>query len=962
MHNHHYPLSLTLFLGTSLAVLTGLVNASPGRAAPATPHVAVFAQPGFPYYMVSTGVSPASIARGLEKAGVRADLLDVGALSDPAVLNVRDYTALVMPYGNTFPQQALANLQAFHHAGGCLVLSGVPFTHPCVCMSAAGWTSNRGWGENARTSTQAHTGRLSLELKGRAGDWEGVASARRPVKPGQGVELSSWVQEARGSDKGDDWVFARFFNRAGDFVAQSGAKITPGSGWHFVTAKFVVPAGADTLDVSAQIRSAGRTVRIDDIALSVDEKDVPLPNPGFETPGRDWSDMGHHGEAALFGPDGMGVGGFAPGGTAPVKIAAGDPLALASLGRDWSKGGSPQVIDTQSLPAGDTVIPALVEGDRPVAALIVHNDAAFRGAVDGWTKHPDTGDSDAYDTEQILERTAVAILVKKGLVTPEQQHNDLAVLDGLPKPVILSNLKLPDMPRPYLTFQPTMPAPARHLYVADVSSLTRDEKVLLISLQGIVNRAQPRIYLEFDADDRFWFEQMQKQGQTDDPIPVVDADSLLGTFRKDIKGAVVADPNIYLSPCVAVDLAGIDDLVISTPELAKKFNLPIRQDLRGRFTDDADALRYARTELWPRLNPYLSICLDPPLLDSGAIDQIIAARGSCFWVTGPKAQDKPGANTAAEKAELEATLAQMPLNAVVRGFWWHGDGQGLDEGPGVSLGSRFGKVTVVSDYVSNFSVLGGVQIPSLKQKLQPAAPKLDRSKVYVAITMSDGDNLCTWRGFFRQYFTDPDHGKFPVGWGMGPTLIDCAPTIAKWYYDHAAPTDEFLCDVSGIGYIYPPDWATALKDRDGAFKSFYDWTQQYMKRMDMHTLRLMNVRTEDIPHVGSLLPAVQFLMPDYGFAGERTYSQFTYSLPTGQAVFRAMMSDRGPQRLADQIRTRVGATRPAFANAFVWNWGSKLSDLKKMLEILGPDYVAVTPSQLYALYQEATGKGAAPGG
>jgi hypothetical protein len=53
------------------------------------------------------------------------------------------------------------------------------------------------------------------------------------------------------------------------------------------------------------------------------------------------------------------------------------------------------------------------------------------------------------------------------------------------------------------------------------------------------------------------------------------------------------------------------------------------------------------------------------------------------------------------------------------------------------------------------------------------------------------------------------------------------------------------------------------------------------------------------------------------------------------------------------VRGSVGQTRPAFVNAFIWNWGSKLSDLKAMLDLLGPEYVAVTPTQLNALYREA---------
>ena len=153
--------------------------------------------------------------------------------------------------------------------------------------------------------------------------------------------------------------------------------------------------------------------------------------------------------------------------------------------------------------------------------------------------------------------------------------------------------------------------------------------------------------------------------------------------------------------------------------------------------------------------------------------------------------------------------------------------------------------------------------------------------------------------------------------------------------------------------MYPPDFAANLKDKDGALKDFYGWTQTYMQRMNMETARFMNVDAPAIARAGQDLPNVKFLMPDYGFQGEKTYPEFTYTLPTGQPVFRAIMYGPGAQSLADQIRSRVGTQRPAFINAFVWNWGSKLSDLKKMLDILGPGFVPVTPSQLNALYQQA---------
>ena len=787
-------------LSITLALLS-LLTAS----AFAAPRVAVFSQAGFPVYGVPSDLSPKQIAADLRTAGVSADPLDVKALADPAQLNVKTYAAVILPYGNSYPQVAFANLRAFHQAGGCLVLSGIPFTH-AVAADAQG----------------------------------------------------------------------------------------------------------------------------------------------------EWKDLGHDSAPALFGADGIGVGGFRGGPAGKALIPANDPLALTGLKLDWGFGEDAQALDPATLPVGVQVLPILTAGGQPTSALLVHKGDAFAGAVDVWTATAFRDESlKAYVMEQLLTRGTVAALAQKGVLPPTGKTTALAALDTLPHPRIYAGLTLPTPPRPYPTLQPKTPPPARHLYVADVRHLTHDEQLLLTSLQGLVNRTQPRIYLVASDDDSFWLQAMQDQGQTGAPLPVSDPMTLLKTFKSAYKGAVVADPKVYLSPCIAVDIAGIDSLVIATPELAARLGLTVKNDLRGKFKNDADALHYARTTLLPRLNPYLCLCLDPPLLGS-QVDDIIAARGMAFWITGPKAQDRPGADEAAERAEIEATFAQMPLGAVVRGFWWHGDGVGIDETPGVSLGSRFGKITTVSDYVANYSVLSGVPIPALKQKTQPPAPKYDSTKVYLALTMSDGDNLCTWRGYFRQYFTDPLHGTFPIGWGMAPSLIDVSPTLARWYYDHAAPTDEFLCDVSGAGYIYPPDFATALKDRPGATAGFYGLTQTYMDRMDMKTVRLMNVRTEDIAGVGADLPGVAFLMPDYGTQGGDSYSHFTYTLPTtGQPVFRAVSFGPGAQKLADQVRGSVGATRPAFVNAFVWNWGSKLSDIRDMLANLGPDYVAVTPSQLNALYRQA---------
>jgi len=792
---------VAILLAFVLLALTS--GASRGAA---SPHVAVFSQTGFPFYGPLEQTSPEAVARDLVQAGLRADLLDAAALADPARFNARNYDAVVLPYGNTYPQAAFANLKAFHEAGGCLVLSGVPFTHAVV-------------------------------------------------------------QNGKGK----------------------------------------------------------------------------------------WEDQGHDSAPALFGPEGIGVGGFRQGSPGEVHIAPGDPLGLTSLGLDWGQGETAQTLDTATLPPTDRVVPLLTAGGQPMAALVVHlNDA---GAVDVWTTTSVSGNDlvQTYGIEQLLARGTLAALARTGKLTPVQKTRGLRLLDQQPRPRIYTNVTLPSPPRPYPTLQPKMSPPARHLYVADVRPLDRDSKLLLFSLQGLVNRKQPRLFLISDDSDPFWLDTMQKQGHTDAPIPVADPISLLQTFRSAYKGVVLPDPKIYVSPNVAVNIAGADDLLLATPALAARLNLPIKADLRGKFRDDADAMRYVRTELLPRLNPYLGAVLGPRILGA-QLDDIIAAKGVCFWVTGPMEQEQPGANMTAETVELEALLAQMPLGTIIRGYPWAGDGFGLGERPGVALFSRFGKMLTASDYVSNFSVMSGVPLTHLAQKPQPPASKLDPTKIYLALTFSDGDNLSLWRTAAREKFSDPLHGTFPAGYGLGPTLMDVAPPMLEWYYAHMAPTDEFVCDVSGAGYIYPPLWGQTLKDPVAAYRRFYtDWTQEYMRRTDMKGLRVMNITNAtagDIAKVGAATPLVAFQMPDYGYAGE-DYAHMTYALPSGQPIFRAGTYGPEAKALADEVRAHVGAARPAFVNVFVFFWGSSFSKLKQMLNLLGPEYVPVTPSQLNMLYREA---------
>src|ERR1700733_14845556 len=143
---------------------------------------------------------------------------------------------------------------------------------------------------------------------------------------------------------------------------------------------------------------------------------------------------------------------------------------------------------------------------------------------------------------------------------------------------------------PGLQWPANQPLPAfgvpGHLDVANIQQLTGDQQVLLTTLQGTVNRREPRLYwlLQGDNTDQTWL--------TTSRIPYTvstDPMSLIAKYRDEIRGAIVYDPIVPDSINVATSLAGLNNAVIATADLADQYQLPILEDLRGRFANKMDA-------------------------------------------------------------------------------------------------------------------------------------------------------------------------------------------------------------------------------------------------------------------------------------------------------------------------------------------------------------------------------------
>ncbi|WP_372628961.1 GxGYxYP domain-containing protein [Cohnella sp.] len=154
---------------------------------------------------------------------------------------------------------------------------------------------------------------------------------------------------------------------------------------------------------------------------------------------------------------------------------------------------------------------------------------------------------------------------------------------------------------------------AKHLDVADVYDAPGDVKLLMSTLQGIVNRKEPRIYLlENQEEGRLaWLNDLSvPYWLHDDYWDVFDA------YRKEIKGVVVYDPAVPDSVNVATTLAGLEDAVVASPELAAKltampYGLNVVKDFRGMFKDRMDAYTWQYDNLWSRTTRRMLVGLSP---------------------------------------------------------------------------------------------------------------------------------------------------------------------------------------------------------------------------------------------------------------------------------------------------------------------------------------------------------------
>jgi hypothetical protein len=368
---------------------------------------------------------------------------------------------------------------------------------------------------------------------------------------------------------------------------------------------------------------------------------------------------------------------------------------------------------------------------------------------------------------------------------------------------------------------------------------------LVISLQGLANRDQPRLYIEYPKTWQWEIVRPlatfleKRHGVKFDRLGLNDADAVLARFAKHANGVVVWDKAVRSSLIVAFTVAGVEDLAVVSADqlpLAAKHGLKPVVDLRGKFTGQTDAQIYqwAYDQYFERCSRDYYVVMGGHAgaeMQPGVADFGIRQRA---FFTDLSANPKH----VEEIALLNKILGRQNVPSVVLG--WHSYAKDT-EGQHTTLVGNYGLIMEGLHNLPNVSFTSQIPLtPDFKfannHGVKPEEKRKAEKKVYVAAAATDAMGIGTW--------TKPGRGKIPYTWQVLMNWAWMNPPALQYFYEDKTPNDYFIGGLSGPGYMYPK---ALPADKWPALSAV---GRDLMKRLDLRVLEIMDY-SEGNRHVGN---------------------------------------------------------------------------------------------------------------
>ena len=350
-------------------------------------------------------------------------------------------------------------------------------------------------------------------------------------------------------------------------------------------------------------------------------------------------------------------------------------------------------------------------------------------------------------------------------------------------------------------FKHGIAAPTQLVYVdTRKSPWSSSELILLTSLQGLVARTRPELFIVQNDAQLAYLHYVD----TNFGIPYHNLDDLKSTNETSLdyllnrysgyyKGYVMADLTYNAeSPGVAASLAGLDSHVVASPTLKALMTahgIPLAMDVR---TWSSQRLR---DTYWNRFSHkgYVGAL---PWYTWALYDWAAADNQAMFWNSDPYFN-----------AQMMDSVARNSIS-----LGWDSASKGwTGEGGFTSQNAAHGIANcgIITPNTTAYAGMASLDSKiALLQQNRPSAYAPEENVHYVAFVVGDNDSALEgipFRGYEGSAFGYTNRGAIKMNWIANAFRSRLAPALQKWFYDNATTNDFFADYFTGeyIQYGYP---------------------------------------------------------------------------------------------------------------------------------------------------------------
>ena len=377
--------------------------------------------------------------------------------------------------------------------------------------------------------------------------------------------------------------------------------------------------------------------------------------------------------------------------------------------------------------------------------------------------------------------------------------------------------------------------PVDKVLVYDIRQDDNISKLTSAIMQGVLNQEFARTYLIWQDQDLSQLKDAECNYELVTPISISKNKgfaTLFNQFKDEFKYLIIWDENQPWSWSLAQMISSQEKGIPVTEEL-KTFiekelggigNLVVN-DIRDNWNSKEEAYQWALDNYATRCHPKLSFSggLRNDYKDAPwrMYDYVAASKGFVFWLDESNGDDKRIMDN------IFKTM-NYPVGSSVFGYGMNANGDDLN-----TITNLHNCGFVVSDYYANGSFWCSYPNKSFQQRTGVPGEVQPR-KIYVAISLSDGDNVqFDANSLYRIFKEGKGRGKVPVGVTLAAGLQELNPKLLEFYYKNKTDNDELTAGPSGFQFIYGDQFA-----QSGKYDEWINMNNKWLSTAGFHTAHL----------------------------------------------------------------------------------------------------------------------------